>query len=717
MKRNKRFFALLLVLLVLPGLFACGKDGEAGDKGEIAVGDGAVDSGMVEGYVTELIQPPEEVDRISNLGFARDKLYVLGGNSQTYLLYSYDIAGGEWKKLPFDGDEFGGTNSLGYLDYGVRTLRVAGDSLWVMVEQYQMDTNSVQRPVTIMRYSVEDGSLLNKSAVTIEAAAGTESSTRIFTYFCPLDSDKAILADPENTYLINGRGEVLDSLTGTGLSSGAALSNGEKLLLSSFQQDSFGYVEYDMETGEFGPFTMGDIPYGTSISELGNFYGMGDEGLEKFDPATGEKSLVFRWLDTASSLEYADGGSSIYQSSAGDFYYLAISGSSVIQKVSPGLVKEKTEIRVLGPGDRGMINAVLTFNATDPDYKIVLQSGDELQQMSDQERIAFITGEQPDIINLSLLPGVRLDSGLVTDLMPYLEADSELSREDFIQPVFEAMLDDGCLYSIQPSISVLSFASRASDFPGREEWTIDYVNQLIANRGENTPVYFWHRDRNYMLDMLCLMASAEYVDWETGQCSFDQGGFGQWLQFVKDTPYTDVHTQDAVLFEPCDGVYSFMAISGMFNTDDIAYAGFPGTAGSGSYFINSLYNESSFAVMASSQYKEQAWRFLKLILTDDDSFARQGLSDIPVLKKSFEATLEARINEDDSEKNYFYFPRAEADRIKDLVYSIDKIASRDEQLKQMISTEAQAYFLDQKSLEETVANIQSKVSIYVAEQS
>ena len=172
------------------------------------------------------------------------------------------------------------------------------------------------------------------------------------------------------------------------------------------------------------------------------------------------------------------------------------------------------------------------------------------------------------------------------DLLPYIDADESISREDFIEPVLESMIRKGGLYELLTQVDVLSLTVRAELFPGRKDWTMDYVEEMIANRPAGEPVYFWHRDQKYMLDMLCRISSGEYVDWEAGTCSFDEGDFARLLQFVKDTPYT-TEAVTPVLMEPIMGIGSSVALSRNFFQGDYEYAGFPETSGNGSYFTDS----------------------------------------------------------------------------------------------------------------------------------
>ena len=61
--------------------------------------------------------------------------------------------------------------------------------------------------------------------------------------------------------------------------------------------------------------------------------------------------------------------------------------------------------------------------------------------------------------------------------------------------------------------------------------------------------------------------------------------------------------------------------------------------------------------------------------------------------------------------------QAEADRFLKLLDSVDNVALYDESALKIIEDESTAFFAGQQTVEETVKNIQSRVSIYVSEQS
>lgn len=719
---SKKHLALLLALALSLSLCACGREGkEAEETGTAPAESGAAETGagpaeMVPGYISQVIELPEGCTSVRLMTLEGGKLLAVCGGGKDYKLCALDLGTGGWSFLPFDGEDFGGKDSRGFSNYGISGFDVCDGVLWVLVRQYFTETGDEGR-FYVLRYDCASGEELSRAEVGFEAIAGTESSTPVFSNLTPLGADRAALCDFENAYIIDSQAQLLDTLPLEGFNFNLVLRCGEELYAYGEENGDIGLRSFDMESCALGPLVRTEANcYGYYVSEKGEAFLSRDSGLASLDVNTGETEELFKWLDVAINLDFAQGGGTVVQSAAGDYYMAGMSAQS-IQKVSPGLVKDRELIRLRGVSDLDILNAALRFNSTNEDYKIEYEFIGSGHELSEQEILELVLQDSPDIVYTPSLPQNSIDGGLFVDLLPYIDADESISREDFIEPVLESMIRKGGLYELLTQVDLLSLSVRAELFPGREEWTMDYVEEMIAERPAGTPVYFWHRDRDYMLNMLCRISGGEYVDWESGICSFDEGGFARLLQFVKDTPYT-TEAVTPVLMEPVLGIGSSATLSKNFFQEDYEYAGFPGTSGNGSYFTDSSdYSlKKGYGIMASSEHKEAAWDFLRLLLLpENQEYGGDLFFGIPVTRAAFEKLVDKSIHEDtmfpeDS------FTREDADKLRELVYSTEKMARQDDTLTEIISTEASAYFAGDKSLEDTVKNIQSRASIYVAEQ-
>lgn len=714
----KKCIALLLALALLLSLCACGKEDADKPAAPEKPGGAAEEAPaeMVPGYISQVIELPEGCSSVRLMTLEGDKLLAVCGGGEDYKLCALDLGSESWSFLPFDGAEFGGRNSNGFSNYGISGFDAYDGVLWMLVRQYFMETGE-EDGYHILRYDCATGEELSRAQVGFEAIPGTESPTPVFSYMVPLGGDRAAICDHENAYIIDSGAQLLETLPLSGFRFGLVLRLGDRLYVTGEEGGQTGVRSFDMETYALGPMinTQADC-YGYYVSEKGEAFLSQDSGLVSLDVNTGETSELFKWLDVAIGVDFAQGGGDVVQSAAGD-YYMAGMFAKNIQKVSPGLVKDREVISLRGVSDLDILNAALRFNSTNEDYKIEYEFIGSGHELSQQEILELVLQDSPDIVYTPSLPQNSIDAGLFVDLLPYIDADESISQEDFIAPVLESMIRKGGLYELITRVDILGLSVRAELFPGREEWTMDYVEEMVAERPAGTPVYFWHRDQNYMLNMLCRISSGEYVDWESGKCSFDEGSFASLLRFVKDCPYTTEPVMP-VLMEPVLGVGYSANMSKSFFQGDYEYAGFPGTSGNGSYFtdVSGGYNKKGYGIMASSEHKEAAWDFLRLLLLPENiEYGGSLVYGIPVTTASFDKLLEKEIREDE-ENPAQSFTKEDADKLRELVYSTEKMARQDDTLTEIISTEAAAYFAGDKSLEDTVSTIQSRASIYVAEQ-
>ena len=575
----KKSITLLLALVLLLSLCACGKEDADKPAAPEKPGGAAEEdpAEMVPGYISQVIELPEGCSSVRLMTLEGDKLLAVCGGGEDYKLCALDLNTDSWSFLPFDGADFGGRNSNGFSNYGISGFDVCDGVLWVLVRQYFME-NGVEGKFYVLRYDCATGEELSRAEVGFEAIPGSESSTPVFSNLTPLGADRAALCDFENAYMIDSQARLLDTIPLEGFNFNLVLRCGEELYAYGEENGDIGLRSFDMESGALGSLVRTDANcYGYYVSDKGETFLSQDSGLVSLDVNTGETSELFKWLDVAINLDFAQGGGTVVQSAAGDYYTAGISSRN-IQKVSPSLVKDRELIRLWGVSDLGILNAALRFNSTNEDYRVEYELIGSGHELSRQEILELVLQDRPDIVYTGSLPQNSIDAGLFVDLLPYIDADESISREDFIEPVLESMIRKGGLYELLTQVDVLSLTVRAELFPGRKDWTMDYVEEMIANRPAGEPVYFWHRDQKYMLDMLCRISSGEYVDWEAGTCSFDEGDFARLLQFIKDTPYT-TEAVTPVLMEPIMGIGSSVALSRNFFQGDYEYAGFPGNFG------------------------------------------------------------------------------------------------------------------------------------------
>ena len=186
-------------------------------------------------------------------------------------------------------------------------------------------------------------------------------------------------------------------------------------------------------------------------------------------------------------------------------------------------------------------------------------------------------------------------------------------------------------------------------------------------------------------------------------------------------PYSDSYSEARCLFDPTFEIRADtpFSIKQLVQSENYCFAGFPGASGSGHYFARVGQNMGQWVsdpssnvcmgIMETSLHKDAAWCFLKILLQQNNG------TGFPVLAARLDKQLDARVT-DEEVRGYMSFTAEDADKLRELVYATDKTVCEDQQLIELISGVIQDFLAGRYSAEEAAANLQSRASIYIAEQ-
>ena len=368
----------------------------------------------------------------------------------------------------------------------------------------------------------------------------------------------------------------------------------------------------------------------------------------------------------------------------------------------------------------------------------------------------ILSGKMPDILALDNLPYSQLAAkGLLEDLYPYLDQDSELSRDDFFPTVLQAMETRGGLYRICPSFSVQSLIGAASVVGDKPGWNYEQFREALASMPEGCAPLDQYTTRDAVLNFLISLDMNDFVDWNTGMCSFDSQEFVDILQFAnsfqadfdwdnyewssEDDRTTRIAQGRQMLMQAGVGSIDDVLYNDMYFGGNATYIGWPTNNGIG----NMLYfADGAFGMSSSCSNKEAAWEFLRTILSED---YQKGLYTLPVMKKVFDAKLQEAMTpqyEKDENGNFkldengerieiprggvgfgdgstydiYALTQEQADKLIELIDTTTKVMDTNDAIFNIVQEQAAAYFAGQKSAEEVARLVQSKANIYVNEQ-
>ena len=409
--------------------------------------------------------------------------------------------------------------------------------------------------------------------------------------------------------------------------------------------------------------------------------------------------------------------------------------------------------------DYQLTNRMVRFNRSHDNVR--LEYLDYSQYNTENDYSAGITkfntevmaGNLPDIIPTNQIAYRQIASkGLLEDLYPYLDKDPELKREDFFPNLLSALEVNGGLYQVVSGFSVETLCGAASivgDTPG---WTYDDFNAALEKMPEGCTPLEPYVTRDQVMSSLLYADMDSFVDWTTGKVNFESDNFKQLLQFVKQFPAEynwDEHdnsesTQDLLRQgrQMLTQTYLYGLDSILWNGANFGgqatYIGWPTSSGVGSI----MRFENGFAMSRSCADKDAAWEFFRSMLTESGQTNQYNIpSNRNVFNKQLEDFMTPRYRKDadgnilldengekieesrggwidDSgvEHHIYAMTQEQADEVLSIIETCTKVASYDTSIYDIVNEQAQAFFADQKSVDEVARLIQSKANIYVNEQ-
>ena len=389
----------------------------------------------------------------------------------------------------------------------------------------------------------------------------------------------------------------------------------------------------------------------------------------------------------------------------------------------------------------------------------------------------IISGNVPDMLLASNLPiSQYIAKGLIEDLYPFIDADPEYNRSQLVESALRATEIDGRLYQLFSTFYVNSLWGNPSVLGDKPNWDMDEFLEVIRAHPEATSPFGLYITKSSFLWQTVMLGMDRYIDWAAGTTHFDTDEFIKVLEYANtlsaeiEYDYENWVSEEELIATG----KQIMRMSNLYNLQtalmekarfggELVYKGFPTSQGSG----NVITIEGSMAMTTACKDKEGAWEFMRHILaeiTQRDVY-RYGF---PINKASFDEmfndimTQEYHTDEDGNETpipKVGYYPMSggyqtfsaesygfyasvisrntgygyyeeeemvyiyamtqeEADQILMLFDTMSGVAGRyDESLMNIITEGAENYFNNRATAQDAARVIQSRASLYIAEQS
>ena len=473
------------------------------------------------------------------------------------------------------------------------------------------------------------------------------------------------------------------------------------------------------------------------------------------DVAAGTFTKLFDWLDAdvnGNNVNYfgelPDGRiwviTSNYDGSTNETELLLLNK----KKSSEVAQKEEMTIGTLWLDDN-VKRAVIDFNKSSDKYHISVKTygQDDWESGLTQFNADVASGSGPDLVDFSNLNYVLYaEKGVFEDLYPYMEK-SGIKKEDYVENILEAYEVEGKLYGFTTQFSISTLVGKQSVLGDTSGWTLSEMLDFIDQHKDSE--VFSYASQQYMLYLLVYNNMDEFIDWESGKCTFDGPEFVRILEYTKTLPeqYNDETEQEGeatrlrnnkllLMNESFSTVEECQLMKGMMGEEPV-YVGYPNKDREGN-LISAV--GACLAISSKSQHKEAAWEFLQTLLTEEyqkSLVSDNGWSGFPILKSALDLQFEKDMTPeyytddngekveqpkttwsygDDFEMEIYAAKQEEIDQVKDLIASAKKRQNNvDEQLINIITEETEPFFKGQKSASDVSNVIQNRIQVYVNE--
>ncbi len=489
-------------------------------------------------------------------------------------------------------------------------------------------------------------------------------------------------------------------------------------------------------------------------SNRGLMYNGGDGILYRYGGKNSAQEAVLRWMD-----------SDMAQSGVGNEEILWLSDEEIMvsyrdRQVSGMFLLKKTPVEELPPKETVVFAVfspsyqveqyVMKFNRNSDKYRISMEyyQGEEGWARLDAQ---IVSSHPPDMIQLdsdTIEKYARKD--VLADLAPWLEQSTVLSRDDFPENILNAYTIKGKLAGIPNEFQCFTVLGRSGQVGDQGGWTVEDVRNLME-KYSGSELFRNMSFPNVVEKFLGNYITERYIDWESGECSFDGGDFAAFMEWAAGQ--SQGMDSDGC-FDPLIGTMeekqllsmdvSITRLDGLlgyevFFQEKVTAIGYPSADGTVCH-LGDAGNLSG--ILENSDRKEGAWQFMEAFLSEEDII----YSMLPVRKSVLQEQMEELMTPDyalditgekildekgepvifpriffmgigDGEVSLDYMTQAQMDRVLDVIYSAD-FSWREglrEEILEIILEEMSPCMNGQKSFDAAADVVQNRVRNLIGE--
>lgn len=425
---------------------------------------------------------------------------------------------------------------------------------------------------------------------------------------------------------------------------------------------------------------------------------------------TADEADLFDWSEPGI---VSPGYTNLYELGDGS-WLLFYRGQTSLELLEEKLLPPKTTLTLLTDYPRAELYTIVNdFNRTSEGYRVEVQLLGDGGLTAELLRTQLIAGEGPDIFafyDRSSLADLGANS--FEDLLVYLDADAEYGRDTLAPELLGAMCAQDKLDWLPYSFGISTFTA-PSAYLSEPGFSFDEAKQAAAKAG--LPLFPGWMTRDILWGWMSDFAVGQYMDLETGTCSFDSEDYISLLEECAAAA-AEFGSDSAALY---NSLLQFELLQNLIRVSTIsdnyggayAFVGVPNETTNGSMFSPDL----CFAISSTSGNKDAAWQLVRSCLSDEHQ--QMNLTSFPASASVLDAMIDDAVENGVHYYEYEYeLDEADAAKLRGLISETQTAQDAYPAVLNIMAEDAAQFFAGQITAEQAAVYTQNRVSTWLAEQ-
>ena len=370
---------------------------------------------------------------------------------------------------------------------------------------------------------------------------------------------------------------------------------------------------------------------------------------------------------------------------------------------------------------------------------------------SSVEVLWYSTPLTADLSGIYWMPYRQMaQKGYLEDLWPYIENDPDLGRESVLEAPLKTAEVDGGLYMLFREFSINTLMGSKDMFGDKCGWTLEELKEAFAVMPPDSTVLRFDATQYKVFQTLLSPMLEQYVDWEAGECHFDNDDFRGMVEFLKFFPaefnanLKPRELKKKLVWNQIDGLQMLEAMKigsvldiPYYNShfkNGAAFIGYPTADGSpGSYFYP---HGNKLGMSSVCRNKEAAWEFMRQTILPQYSagalFRAIELEEIRIRinRKEYQKAFDLELSEAETyiieyldisaysggpEWRVYWPDQEDSELYEKMIASTTRFYWPNKALSEVVWDTIGPYLAGDRSMEDTIDLVQNRVGLYVNE--